>query len=232
MQDTNDMRAEGQIPFEKVKQHIFNVYFLLFEALVLAGVGVIAQLQFRFPPVQVILITLVISIGLIIAIGTMQRTNPDRKVCFLAIGFLLGMQMADMIKMAYELNPYIIVTALLGTVTIFGSLSLVAYTADNKRFLNMGGFLGTSLSLLIVVSIISIILGTSDLMHVLILFVGLVLFCAYILYDTQMMMEKFCQGDIDEIFHALGLFLDFCNVFIRLVGLLIEMEKGKNKKDD
>ena len=216
--------------FSTIRQHVFNVYFLIFEALVLALFGVLTQIHFMFPPGPVIIFTFCLEIILIIAIASMDKTNYLRSYAFLTIGYLMGMQLGDMVLMAYKLNPYILLVAFLGTVTMFGALSLTAYLVEDGRFLYMGGILSSSLSLLLVVSILSLIIGVTDFTHIIILFAGLVLFACYVLYDTSLMIEKFTQGDIDEIMHALGLFLDFANIFVRILGLLMQYEQNKNKK--
>lgn len=217
--------------FETIRQHVFNVYFLIFEALILATFGTLTQIYCRFPFGAVLTLTFAIEIMLIITVATMDKTNNFRPYAFLSIAYLLGMQMGDMVLMAYRLNPYIILVAFLGTVTMFGALSLTVYLVDNKQFLYMGGFLSTCLSALLIVSLVTLFIGVSEFTHTVILFSGLVLFACYVLYDTSLMIEKFTQGDIDEIMHALGLFLDFANIFIRLLGLLMQYEQSKKKKD-
>ena len=52
------------------------------------------------------------------------------------------------------------------------------------------------------------------------LYGGLLLFCGFVLFDTQLIVEKFNLGDNDYIWHSLGLFLDFVNIFRRLLIIL------------
>ncbi len=52
------------------------------------------------------------------------------------------------------------------------------------------------------------------------LYGGLLLFCGFVLFDTQLIVEKCERGDTDYIWHSLDLFLDFINIFRRLLIIL------------
>ena len=60
------------------------------------------------------------------------------------------------------------------------------------------------------------------------LWAGLLVFCGFIMWDTQMIIEKRRRGDGDFISHSLDLFIDFMQVFRRILVLL--MQKVKLKK--
>ena len=60
---------------------------------------------------------------------------------------------------------------------------------------------------------------------------GLLLFSGFVIYDTQIIIEQAHEGNRDFISHALSLFLDFVNIFIRV--LIIIMKKGqRGGRDD
>lgn len=46
--------------------------------------------------------------------------------------------------------------------------------------------------------------------------------CAFVLYDTQLIMEKRRQGDKDFIAHSVDLFIDFLGIFRRLMIILAQ----------
>ena len=52
------------------------------------------------------------------------------------------------------------------------------------------------------------------------IYFGLLLFCGFILFDTQLIVERFSRGDSDYIWHSVDLFLDFVNIFVRLLAIL------------
>jgi len=55
--------------------------------------------------------------------------------------------------------------------------------------------------------------------------VGLLLACFYVIYDTQLVIERAERGDKDEIMHAMLLFVDLFDLFIRILKILIELQK-------
>ena len=57
------------------------------------------------------------------------------------------------------------------------------------------------------------------------LYFGLLLFCGFVLFDTQLIVEKFNLGNDDFIWHSLDLFLDFVNIFRRLLIILASKVK-------
>jgi Bax inhibitor 1 len=62
---------------------------------------------------------------------------------------------------------------------------------------------------------------------------GLLTACLYIIYDTQMIIERAERGDKDVISHTATLFVDLFDLFIRILKILIELQKDNdNKKKD
>jgi FtsH-binding integral membrane protein len=51
---------------------------------------------------------------------------------------------------------------------------------------------------------------------------GLLLFCGFIMWDTQMIIEKKRRGDSDYIAHSVDLFIDFIHIFRKVVILLTQ----------
>ncbi|NXI94265.1 BI1 inhibitor, partial [Psophia crepitans] len=48
------------------------------------------------------------------------------------------------------------------------------------------------------------------------LYLGLMIMCGFVLFDTQLIIEKAESGDKDYIWHCIDLFLDFVNIFREL----------------
>ena len=59
---------------------------------------------------------------------------------------------------------------------------------------------------------------------------GLLTACLYIIYDTQIIIEKAELGDRDVISHTLLLFVDLFDLFIRILKILIELQKNEDNK--
>lgn len=54
------------------------------------------------------------------------------------------------------------------------------------------------------------------------LYLGLALMCGFVLYDTQLIIEKCRRGDRDFILHSVDLFVDLLGIFRRLVIILAQ----------
>ena len=60
---------------------------------------------------------------------------------------------------------------------------------------------------------------------------GLFLACLYIIYDTQVIIERAENGDKDVPTHTMTLFVDLFELFIRILSILIELNKDKERDD-
>lgn len=96
------------------------------------------------------------------------------------------------------------------------------------KFLYLGGILMSALSTLFWVGLIGIFTGSHMLFQAH-LYIGFAVMCGFILYDTQMIMEKRRRGDTDYIWHSVELFIDFLSVFRRLLIILAQKEDRKKK---
>jgi FtsH-binding integral membrane protein len=62
------------------------------------------------------------------------------------------------------------------------------------------------------------------------LLLSLFIACLYIIYDTQIIIEKAEQGDKDVPTHTMMLFIDMFELFIRIIQILNELNKDKDNK--
>lgn len=60
------------------------------------------------------------------------------------------------------------------------------------------------------------------------LYLGLFAFSFYVLYDTQVIVERAEAGNTDDVRHALTLYTDLADIFIRL---LLVMSRNRNTRD-
>jgi FtsH-binding integral membrane protein len=56
------------------------------------------------------------------------------------------------------------------------------------------------------------------------------MFCGYILYDTQLIVEMASGGDFDLAKHALMLYTDLVAIFVRIVIILLKNSNRKSRK--
>lgn len=83
-------------------------------------------------------------------------------------------------------------------------------------------------------------------------YLGLFMFCGYVVFDTQMIIEKASLGDKDSLRHALELFLgaspvrssavwiseltfwsaDFVSIFVRILVILMKNSDKKKERSE
>jgi FtsH-binding integral membrane protein len=114
------------------------------------------------------------------------------------------------------------------TAAAFGALSLYGYTT--KRDLSgWGKFLFMGVIGLVIAGIVNIFVGSS-MMHFIISAAGVLIFSGLIAYDTQQIKEQYAEAwgtDVQEkmaIFGALGLYINFVNLFQFLMSFLGDRE--------
>jgi len=110
--------------------------------------------------------------------------------------------------------------ALLGTIGVFVTTFIMglALTVAGVDMSWMGGYLLAALLGLLIAQIVMLFFTVSSTMHKIILYIGLALFSVYIVYDTNVMLGRDYQGDY--VTGAMDYYLDFINVFVRLVDLM------------
>ncbi|NXK97647.1 BI1 inhibitor, partial [Formicarius rufipectus] len=113
----------------------------------------------------------------------------------------------------------IIPTAFLGTATVFACFSLSALYARRRSYLYLGGFLLSGLSLLFLSTLINAFVR-STWVFTANLYLALMIMCGFVLFDTQLIIEKAESGDKDYIWHCVDIFLDFVNIFRELLMIL------------
>ncbi|NWU46888.1 BI1 inhibitor, partial [Dromas ardeola] len=102
---------------------------------------------------------------------------------------------------------------------------LRALYARRRSFLYLGGFLLSSLTLMLLSSVVNAFVGSTWLFTAN-LYLGLMIMCGFVLFDTQLIIEKAESGDKDYIWHCVDLFIDFANIFRKLLMILGMTEVG------
>ncbi|KAL3267726.1 hypothetical protein HHI36_006853 [Cryptolaemus montrouzieri] len=214
-----------------VRQHLKNVYACLAMSTMAAAIG--ASLH---------IFTEILQAGFLSAIGgliffVLLMTTPDNggKDMHWRVGYLLGFTsltgvgMGPLLEHVIAVDPSLIVTALVGTSLVFVSFSICALLAERGKWLYLGGPLMTVMSTLVVLSFANLFFGSFMVFQAQ-LYLGLVAMCGFVLYDTQIIIEKFRLGNRDFVAHSLDLFIDFIGIFRRLLIILTQKEQESQKK--
>jgi len=214
-----------------VKVHLKNVYGTMGLALLACAIGGYVHLFTNFFSAG--LLSTFGSIGLMIWLLASAPTPANiakRFSILMGFSFLTGVSLGPHLKHAIDLDPTIVPTAFLATSLIFACFSLCSLLCDDGRFLALGGTLMSGITWMLLLSLVYMFTGVQMLftIHV---YLGLGLMCGFVLYDTQMIIEKRRRGNDDFIGHTLDLFIDFIGIFRRLLVILSDKKDNKRRRD-
>lgn len=150
--------------------------------------------------------------------GDLARKTPINFICLgiftLAEGFLFGI-------IASKYNEMTVIYAFAATLIIV--VSLTVFACQTKiDFTICGGVLCVAIVLLLVLSIVGIFFQ-SYIFKMLIASFGALLFCVFLIYDTQMIMggkHKYSISPEEYVYAALRLYLDIMYIFMYILQIL------------
>ena len=165
----------------------------------------------------------IIEIGLVIFFSLKIRTmsSTTAKICFLLYSFVTGLTFSFLF-LVYELYSMIYVFGI--TALLFGIFALIGYFTkiDLSKF---STFLFMGLLAIVICSLINMFIG-NETFDLILTIIGIVIFLGYTAYDIQKVkynLDTFPQDNL-AIYGALELYLDFINLFLKLLSLF-----GKRK---
>ncbi|XP_056637231.1 bax inhibitor 1 isoform X2 [Diorhabda carinulata] len=216
---------------QPVRQHLKNVYACLAMSTMAAALGAAVHL-----------FTNIIQAGFLSAIGALVfffllmstpddngKSMPTRVGYLLGFTFLTGVGLGPLLEHVIIIDPSIIITAFVATSAVFLCFSICAMLSERGKWLYLGGTLMTMLTTLMVLSLANIFFGAKWIYQTQ-LYLGLLAMCGFVLFDTQMIIEKRRLGSRDFVAHSLDLFVDFIGIFRRLVIILTQKEQESRKK--
>jgi len=171
----------------------------------------------------------IIALLLLYAAPDNGRNEKLRLGYMFGFAFMSGLSTGPLVNYAMSVDPSIISTAFFGTCIVFACFTAAAIYAPDRKYLYLGGTLMSLLFVMFWMTVLNIFFR-SRFMFQLNLYAGLAIMCGFILYDTQLIMEKQRRGDNDYIWHSVDLFIDFLDIFRRLVIILAQKEERNNKK--
>ena len=154
---------------------------------------------------------------LIFAIGFAKNKPGLNMFMLFAFALVSGLTMSVLVGHFISSGASnIVVNALILTTVAFGGLSVFAMNTT-KDFTTMGKFLFITLIVIIVASLLNVFWLHNPWMQVGIASISAILFSAFILYDTQNIINGNYETPVDG---ALALYLDFINLFVSLLQIL------------
>jgi len=215
----------------RVQTHLKNVYTCLLGATLAATLGIyLAMTGWLNYPRLAVFGSIITSIWLF----STDFNGRTQMKCFglmSATALFTGIYISPLINLALHVDPQIVMTAFLLTTIIFLCFTLSALYNQKRSYLYLGGILGTGTSIMLLLSLMNLF-GRSQLIFNVNLYLGLAIACGYILYDTQLIVERANQGDMNYVKHALLLFIDMVDLFVRILIILLKNSQNKEKKNN
>jgi len=210
-------------PADVRAEFIRKVYTLFFSSvLITVGVGwFCAQ-----PAVMAVILPMrflfwLVGFGLAIAIGWSRKANAANVGMLYAFAAVWGAMIGPLLSLVERFAPGVGIQAAVLTVATFGGLSMYAIQSK-KDFSYLAGFLFAAVIGLIVAGIVMMFFHT-PLMSMIYAAAGILIFCGYTLYDTSQIMNRLAPNE--AVAGALDLYLDFINLFLFILRLLLELNR-------
>lgn len=126
-----------------------------------------------------------------------------------------------------DLGSDLVITILIGTIVLFGVLSLISYKREAGHYLGIGKILLSGLIALIILSIVNMFIGGAT-FNIGISIIGVIIFSGYVLYDISLIKYEIESGALQErndlSIHVLNLYLDFINILLDLLGIASSLD--------
>lgn len=204
------------------------MYFSPFQLQLGLTFGVIALFVFHAPTRQwsqnnswlwwVAFIVMIVCMISMACCESVRRTTPTNYI-FLGI-FTASMSfMLGLVTSRYRANEVLMAVGITAVVCL--ALTLFAFQTK-WDFTVMGGMLLVALVVLMLFGILCMFFRSQTLQLVY-ASLGALLFCFYLVYDTQMMMggkHKYSISPEEYVFAALNLYMDIINIFMYILAIL------------
>ncbi|XP_013790548.1 probable Bax inhibitor 1 [Limulus polyphemus] len=215
---------------EPVRKHLKNVYSCVaISTLAAAGGGYVHLFTNLFQG------GLLSALAALAFLALLHFTHNDGKNAGMRLSFMVGFAFATglglgpLLKVVITVNPSLISLAFLATSTIFLCFTLCSLFSERGSWLFLGGSLMSILSTMFLLGMVNLFTRSVFISQIH-LYLGLAVMCGFILYDTQLIIEKCRMGDRDFIRHSVDLFIDFVGVFQKLLIILTQKEESRKRR--
>jgi FtsH-binding integral membrane protein len=174
--------------------------------------------RFAKPSKLYLILYFVLAIILILILSFVPMPPIVKFLIFTLLAIVIG---AMLYSTTFLIPRELITQALTGAISIFIAMSVVGIILASLGFdlgwlgmILLGALIG-----LIVASLILLLFdkNKSSLAHKTVLIIGLILFGVYVIYETNIILQE--NYDQDFISASVSLYLDFINIFSRILAL-------------
>ena len=192
-----------------------KTYGLLALCIAAGSTGAYLSMGLTFPQEHPFMM-LFVMIGAIFAVQGVRHIKGVNFIALLAFGAITGMAISPLVGIVAAKSSTLVTQAFVSTAVAF--LALTIYTFTSKRdFSFLKGFLWTGLIAMIVLGLSNYFFFESPILALTLSGVGVLLFSAFILYDTSNILRDYPNDEY--ISAALTLYLDVFMLFQHLLAM-------------
>jgi len=208
------MTSSTQLADDRIS-FLGKTYGMLALCIATGSAGAYLSMGFAFPQEHPFMM-LFIMIGGIFAVQAVRHIKGLNFVALIGFGAITGMAIAPLVGMVAAKSPTLVTQAFLTTAVAF--VALTAYTFISGRdFSFLKGFVWTGLVAMIVLGLSNYFFFESPILALSISGIGVLLFSAFILYDTSNILRDYPNNEY--ISAALTLYLDVFLLFQNLLAM-------------
>ncbi|KAA8499283.1 putative Bax inhibitor 1 [Porphyridium purpureum] len=204
-----------------VRYHVKSVYSALAMLLAAMACGLGVNLYVRLPNILMAMSTF----GSMVYFSTIPASPQNlskRTGVLLLFAFCSGASLALL-----GASEYILFVAVTATAIMFACFSGAALFAKRRSYLYLGAVLSSAMSMMFWFGMASWMFP-NRMNYLLQLYGGLLLFSGYVVYDTQLIVERACSEEKPDVLSdAMKLFMDFVAMLRRVIIILMERERSK-----
>ncbi|KAL0077089.1 inhibitor of apoptosis-promoting Bax1-domain-containing protein [Phycomyces blakesleeanus] len=217
-----------------VRHHLLRVYLTIAGMLAIAAYGSHMSVMGMGDSALISMSNSPLSIGVVLgSVFGIRHPSTNNIVRWMLLGayaLFSGLSLSSLIDIFTEWDPSggLLTAALSSAIFIFFGFSASALFAERRSMIYVGGAAAGLLGVVFWTSLANLFFGNSLVFSVE-LYLGLIAFCGYVMYDTQMIVEHASAGNFNIPLHALELFMDLFALFTRIAAILADKEKDKKK---
>lgn len=195
------------MPSNEMLKKVLSFFAFLW---VISGIGVILG---QFVPPALMLPLMVVEVLLIIAMIFIRKAGKAGRVFTTVFALISGITLYPVLNYYVgSLGGEIVLAVFVSTAVVFAAYGLVGYRL-NKNLVGWSSYLFVGLIALLVISLFGFFVPFSSGMALVISMAGVLLFSLYTIYDFNRIRHQ-PMSDQDVPFIAVGLYLDFMNLFL------------------
>ena len=160
---------------------------------------------------------------------TTRNSEGTRMLYLAGLAFQLGFLVVPTMHLLAEFEPALLGQAVLYTATAFTGFSLVSLLSKRRAYIFLGAVIVTLIQGMLLFRLFNWLFGSGQI-GLGFLMVGLFVECLYVIYDTQIIVERAEAGYKDVVGDTLHLFLDLFNLFVKIVQILLKLKEDEDRK--